>query len=156
MNIKDYAATSKIPIKILRAAVRRGFVPEILTDRDLYAMGIVEKLWLWRDFMRAQIVKLNAKDRKTLIETSKFNTKWERHAYSRMMNLPYGEELPMEKLFHELEVSFQFKLSYQQKRILYKIRKSVQNKRQYEDRKFRESLMAYEPDGKLKKALKKG
>jgi|JFJP01.1.fsa_nt_gi hypothetical protein len=151
MNIKDYALTSKIPLKILKAAVRKGFVPEILTDRDLYAMGIVEKLWLWRDFMRAQIVKLNAKDRKALIETSKFNTKWERHAYSRMMNLPYGEELHMEKLFHELEVSFQFDLSYPQKRILYKIRKSVQNKRQYEDRKFRESLMAYEPDGRIKK-----
>jgi len=155
MDIKNYAATSKIPIKILRAAVRRGVVPEILTDRDLYAMGIVEKLWLWRDFMRAQIVKLNVKDRKALIETSKFNTKWERYAYSRMTNLPYGQELPMEKLFLEIELTFRFMLSSQQKRILYKIRKSVQNKKQYEDRMFREAMMAYDPNVKFKKAVKK-
>jgi hypothetical protein len=149
MNIKDYAKTSKIPLKTLRAVVRKGYIPEILTDRDLYAMGLVEKLWSWRDFMRAQIVKLNVKDRKALIETCKFATKWERYAYSRMMNLQPEQELPMKKLFQEIETTFLFKLSPQQVRILYKLRKSVQNKKQYvarEDRKFWASQLDWAHD----------
>jgi hypothetical protein len=72
-----------------------------------------------------------------------------------MTNLPYGQELPMEKLFLEIELTFRFMLSSQQKRILYKIRKSVQNKKQYEDRMFREAMMAYDPNVKFKKAVKK-
>jgi len=149
MNIKDYAATSKIPLKTLRAAVRKGFIPELLTESDLYAIGLVEKLWLWRDFLRAQIVKLNVKDRKALIATCKFNTKWERYAYNRMMNLKPDHELPMKKLFQEIEITFLFKLSPQQIRILYKLRKSVQNKKQYvarEDRKFWASQLDWAPD----------
>lgn len=149
MNIKDYAATSKIPLKTLRAVVRKGFVPEILTDRDLYALKLVENLWLWRDFLRSQMVKLNVKDRKALIETCKFTTKWERYAYTRMMNLQPEQELPMKKLFQEIEITFLFKLSPQQVRILYKLRKSVQNKKQYvarEDRKFGASHLDWAPD----------
>ena len=149
MNIKDYAATSKIPLKTLRAAVRKGYIPKILTDRDLYAMCLVEKLWLWRDFLRSQLVKLNVKDRKALIETCKYNTKWERYAYTRMMNLQPEQELPMKRLFQEIEITFLFKLSPQQVRILYKLRKSVQNKKQYvarEDRKFWASQLDWAPD----------
>ncbi|MDD3814955.1 MAG: hypothetical protein PHZ02_09935 [Desulfocapsaceae bacterium] len=149
MNIKDYATTSKIPLKTLRAVVRKGFVPETLTDLDLYALKLVENLWLWRDFLRSQMVKLNVKDRKALIETCKFNTKWERYAYTRMMNLKPEQELPMKKLFYEIAMTFRFKLSPQQEKILYKLRKSVQNKKQYvarEEKKNWASQLDWAPD----------
>ncbi len=129
MEITEYAKTSKIPLDILKKMVKRKFISNPLIDENLRCLQFSENLWMWREYLRAQMVKLNQKQRKTFIETCNLKTRWERDAYSRMSNLiQAGEDIEIEKMIRLLEWSFQFQMSPFQRQTIYRMRKSLLRK----------------------------
>jgi len=125
MEIKEYAKTSKIPIKTLRWMERIKTISDPLPDNDLIGLKLLENLWGLHDFLRPQLSQKNIKYRKALIDTCDLKTKWERYAYSRFMNLEPGKRLFMNKLIAEIELTYRFKLSIFDIRKLYRVRKRV-------------------------------
>ncbi|MFH2124520.1 MAG: hypothetical protein ABIJ50_13690 [Pseudomonadota bacterium] len=142
MDIKGYAANSRLPLKTLRWMVAQEIISDPLTDNELIGLELLKKLWGKMDFVRPQLRQMNKKNRKPFIETCKFDTKWERSAYSRMMNIESGERLSMKKLIRDIEVTFLFELSifqikrlYQIREIAYKARKKQNQNPQNDDTK---------------------
>ncbi|MBU1567363.1 MAG: hypothetical protein KJ630_17285 [Proteobacteria bacterium] len=123
MKIKEYAKTSKIPLKTLRWMERIKTISDPLLDNDLIGLKLLEKLWGMHDFLRPQLSQKNVKYRKTLIATCDLETKWERYAFSRFMNLKPDERLFMENLIAEIELTFRFRMSVFDIRKLYRVRK---------------------------------
>ena len=126
MEIKEYAKTSKIPLKTLRWMERIKTISDPLADNDLIGLKLLEKLWGLHDFLRPQLSQKNVKYRKALIETCELETKWERYAFSRFMNLRPDKRLFMKNLIAEIELTFRFKMSIFDIRKLYRVRKRVQ------------------------------
>ena len=125
MEIKEYAKTSKIPLKTLRWMERIKTISDPLPDNDLIGLKLLENLWGLHDFLRPQFSQKNIKDRKALIDTCDLETKWERYAYSRFMNLEPDKRLFMKNLIAEIELTYRFKLSIFEIRKLYRVRKRV-------------------------------
>ena len=125
MKIKEYAKTSKIPLKTLRWMERTKTISDPLPENDLIALKLLEKLWGLHDFLRPQLSQKNVKYRKALIATCDLETKWERYAFSRFMNLAPDKRLFMENLIAEIELTFRFRMSVFDIRKLYRIRKKV-------------------------------
>jgi hypothetical protein len=125
MDIADYAATSRVPLKTLRWMAAQEIVSNPLTDRNLIGLEMVEKVWKKRDFLRPQVRQMDVKARQTLINTCTLATKWERYAYSRFMNLGTGKKLFMKHLVAEIELTYRFKLSENQVGKLFQLRKRV-------------------------------
>ncbi|MCK9293506.1 MAG: hypothetical protein M0P70_00350 [Desulfobulbaceae bacterium] len=123
MEIKEYAKTSKIPLKTLRWMERINTTSDPLTDNDLIGLKLLEKLWGMHDFLRPQITKKGKKDKEALFDTCDLETKWERYAYSRFMNMEPGKRLSMKVLLTEIELTYRFKLSDFDIRKLYRVRK---------------------------------
>ena len=123
MKIKEYAKISKIPLKTLRWMERIKTISDPLTDNDLIGMKLLGKLWGMHDFLRPQLSQKNIKSRKALIDTCALETKWERYAYSRFMNLEPDKRLFMNNLIAEIELTYRFKLSIFEIRKLYRVRK---------------------------------
>lgn len=126
MKIKEYAKTSKLPLKTLRWMERIKTISDPLPDNDLIGLKLLEKLWGLHDFLRPQLSQKNIKYRKALIETCELETKWERYAFSRFMNLKPGKRLFMNNLIAEIELTFRFKMSIFDIRKLNRLRKRVQ------------------------------
>ncbi|KJR98273.1 MAG: hypothetical protein VR65_21130 [Desulfobulbaceae bacterium BRH_c16a] len=123
MEIKEYAKTSKIPLKTLRWMKRTKTISDPLLDEDLIGMKLLENLWGLHDFLRPQLSQKNIKYRKALIDTCDLETKWERYAYSRFMNLEPNKRLFMNNLIVEIEFTYRFKLSIFEIKKLYRVRK---------------------------------
>ncbi len=123
MEIKEYAKTSKLPLKTLRWMERIKTISDPLPDNDLIGLKLLEKLWGLHDFLRPQLSQKNIKYRKALIDTCDLETKWERYAYSRFMNLGPDKRLFMNNLIAEIEFTFRFKLSIFEIKKLYRVRK---------------------------------
>lgn len=123
MEIKEYAKTSKIPLKTLRWMKRSKKISDPLLDENVIGLQLLEHLWGLHDFLRPQLRQKNIKHRQTLIETCELETKWERYAFSRFMNLKLGNRLFMKNLIAEIELTYRFKLSAFDLRKLYRVRK---------------------------------
>jgi len=123
MEIKEYAKTSKIPLKTLRWMERIKTISDPVLDEDLIGLKLLENLWGLHGFLRPQLSQKNVKYRKALIETCDLETKWERYAFSRFMNLKLDKRLFMENLIAEIELTFRFKMSLFDIRKLYRVRK---------------------------------
>lgn len=122
MDIKEYAKTSKIPLKTLRWMERIKIVSNPLTDNELIGLELIEKVWKKRDFVRPQLKLMDVKTRKALISTCGLDTKWERYAYTRFMNSEPDKRIFMMNLIPEIELTFRFKLSVFQIKRVYQIR----------------------------------
>lgn len=125
MDIKEYAKTSKLPLKTLRWIARKEIIRDPLTGNELIGLELLENLWGKREVIRPQIRQLSLKNRKALIDTCDLETKWERYAYSRFMNLESDKRLFMKNLILEIELTYHFKLSIFEIKKLYIIRKRV-------------------------------
>jgi hypothetical protein len=125
MEIKEYAKTSKIPLKTIRWMKRIKTISDPLPDEDLIGLKLLEKLWGLHDFLRPQLSQKNIKYRKALIDTCDLETKWERYAFSRFMNLEPGKRLFMKNLIAEIELTHRFKMSIFEIKKLYRVRKRV-------------------------------
>jgi hypothetical protein len=130
MNIAEFSKTSKIPLKTLQFMVKKGVVQEVLTREDLHTLSAIEKLWGLFDFIRPQIKRLNQGKRQSLIQSCGFDSRWERWAYSRMMNVPLNEKMSIKKIINDVEFTFLFKLEPWQVTRIYQVREKA-----YKDRK---------------------
>lgn len=110
--------------------VRKKIISNPLTKEDLSRLSLLEKVWWNKEIIRAQMVKFSKKERLRFVQTVDLETKWERYAYSRLMNMPSGKNLPMDKLVKEIELTFNFQLKYQHVRRLYRVKKRVYNQRE--------------------------
>lgn len=129
MEIKEYAKQSKLPLKILLWMVKEKFINDPLDEFDLLGLELLEKVWMRRDYLRAQLSRFSKKKRQTIIETAPLKTKWERYAFSRYRNLEDGEKIHMKQLIYEIEMTFNFSLERWHKRRLYKVRQKIYNLR---------------------------
>ena len=144
MEIKKYAKTSKIPLKTLRWMERIKTISDPLLDEDLIGLKLLEKLWGVHDFLRPQLSQKNVKYRKALIETCDLETKWERYAFSRFMNLKSDKRLFMANLIAEIELTFRFKMSVFDIRKLYRVRKRAHRAK---ERQLQKELSEEQPEG---------
>lgn len=110
--------------------VSQEIIHDPLSKEDLIGLALLEKVWMRRDFLRPQLAQFSFKRRLILIETAGLKTKWERYAYSRLINLPPRKNLPMHKLISEIELTFDFILKPQHIKRLYKVKKRVYNRRE--------------------------
>ncbi len=124
MQIYEYAKTSKLPLKTLKLIVKRGVIHETLTDDDLKVLVALENLWGCWDFLRPQISERSQEDRQRLIANVDFS-KWERWAYTRMINVSQNEKIIMKKIVAELEYAFLIKLEPGQIKRVYQIRDKI-------------------------------
>ncbi len=144
MKIKEYAKTSKIPLKTLRWMERIKTINDPLPENDLIGLKLLEKLWGLHDFLRPQLSQKNIKYRKALIETCDLETKWERYAFSRFMNLKSDKRLFMANLIAEIELTFRFKMSVFDIRKLYRVRKRAHRAK---ERQAQKELSEEQPEG---------
>jgi hypothetical protein len=150
MDIKEYAKTSKIPLKTLRWIARNEFISDPLTDNDLIGLKLLETLWGLHEFLRPQLHRKNIKDRKALLATCDLETKWERYVYSRFMNLEPDQRIFMRYLIPEIELTFRFKMSDFDIRKLYRVRKRVHRAKERQAQNLQNEIM-----GKSNNPLKK-
>lgn len=125
MQIGEYAKISKIPLKTLQFMLGKGVIQEELTSEDLHALSVIDYLWGVPEFLRPQLRKFNQEKRKSLIQSCDFDTKWERWAYTRMMNVPPEEKMSIKKIISEVEFAFLFKLEPWQVTRIYQIREKA-------------------------------
>jgi hypothetical protein len=144
MKIKEYAKSSKIPLKTLRWMERTKTISDPLPENDLIALKLLEKLWGLHDFLRPQLSQKNIKYRRALIETCDLETKWERYAFSRFMNLAPDKRLFMENLIAEIELTFRFRMSVFDIRKLYRVRKRAHRAK---ERQVQKELSEEHPEG---------
>ncbi|MDK9706803.1 MAG: hypothetical protein OEL83_07100 [Desulforhopalus sp.] len=144
MEIKEYAKTSKVPLKTLRWMERIKTISDPLSDNDLIGLKLLEKLWGLHDFLRPQLSQKNVKYRKALIATCDLETKWERYAFSRFMNLAPDKRLFMENLIAEIELTFRFRMSVFDIRKLYRVRKRAHRAK---ERQVQKELIEEQPEG---------
>ena len=144
MKIKEFAKTSKIPLKTLRWMERIKTISDPLPDNDLIGLKLLEKLWGLHDFLRPQLSQKNIKYRRALIVTCDLETKWERYAFSRFMNLAPDKRLFMENLIAEIELTFRFRMSVFDIRKLYRVRKRAHRAK---ERQVQKELNEEQPEG---------
>jgi hypothetical protein len=127
-TIYDFAKTSVIPLKSLKVMVKRGVIHENLRKSDLIVLKSCEKLWGCWEYQRPQISKYNKEERQRLITNPEFN-KWERWAYTRMINVSQDEKIIMKKIVAELEYAYLIKLESGQIKRIYQIRDNIYKER---------------------------
>ena len=143
MKIKEFAKTSKIPLKTLRWMERIKTISDPLPVSDLIGLKLLEKLWGLHDFLRPQLSQKNVKYRKALIATCDLETKWERYAFSRFMNLAPDKRLFMANLIAEIELTFRFRMSVFDIRKLYRVRKRAHRAK---ERQVQKELIEEQPE----------
>ena len=141
MDIKEYARTSKIPFKTLRWVAKKEIISDPLTDNELIGLKLFEKLWGEIEVIRPQLRQLKIKDRKALVDTCDLETKWERYAYSRFMNLEPDKRLFMKNLIAEIELTYRFKLSIFDIKKLYQVRKRAHKAKERHAQNSQNELM---------------
>lgn len=131
MLIAEFAKTSKkIPLKILTWMARKNIIQNPLTVDDLIGLRYMEKIWGKREVLVSQLAKEKTNIRQRLIKHCDFDTKWERWAYTRMMNIPPEEKMKMKQIISEVELTFLHKLAPWQLKRLYQVReKAYKDKR---------------------------
>lgn len=135
MHILQYAATSALPLKTLNWMVQNQFIHNPLSAEDLTGLQLLEKVWGKREILRTQLAGFSRNRRLKLIDSADLPTKWERYAMSRLQNLQPGNQLPMERLINEIELTFDFILKASHIKRLYQIRRKVYNRRHVKRRK---------------------
>jgi hypothetical protein len=85
----------------------------------------------------------NIKYRKALIATCDLETRWERYAFSRFMNLAPNKRLVMENLIAEIELTFRFRMSVFDIRKLYRVRKRAHRAK---ERQVQKELSEEQPE----------
>lgn len=129
VEITEFVKESRIPLKTLRLLLKTGLIQDPLTDEDLAGLRFLDKTWANRDLMRAQLASFSIVRRKRLLETTDLETKWERYAYARLMNLKPDQQFRMTVLFYEIQETYKFTLDKYHKRRLYQIRDKVYHQR---------------------------
>lgn len=125
MDINQYARQSRLPLKILNWMVSQQVIHDPLTKEDLIGLGLLEIVWMKRDYLRPQLSKFSKKRRQEFLEKVDLETKWERYAFSRFRNLPAGGKIGMKQLVDEIEMTFDFTLNWWQKKRLYQVRQKI-------------------------------
>lgn len=125
-TIREYAAVSSIPRRILLHLNRKGIIQDPLCSEDLIGLQFLEQIWGNREVLRAQLCRLAMKTRLSLIRTAAISTKWERYAYSRYRNQEPGKKLPLQQVIEEIETTFSFRLDDQHIKRIYRIRNQAQ------------------------------
>jgi len=133
MTIVEFAKNSPIPKRILLYLHRKGFIHDPLSTDDQTALNFMGRIWGRKELLRAQIAKLSMKNRLSFLRTADLPSKWERYAYTRFRNQKKGKKLAMEIVIEEIEISFHFRLSKEQKKNLYRIRNRAQVARHREN-----------------------
>jgi DNA-binding transcriptional MerR regulator len=141
MDIKEYAKTSKIPLKTLRWMERIKIVSNPLIDNERIGLELIEKVWGLHDFLRPQLHRKNIKDRKALLDTCDLETKWERYVYTRFMNLGPDQRIFMRYLIPEIELTFRFKMSAFDIIKLYRVRKRVHRAKERQAQNLQHEIM---------------
>jgi len=141
MDIKEYAKNSKIPLKTLLWMAKKEIINTPLTDNDLIGLKLLETLWGLNDFLRPQLRQKNITYRKALISTCALDTKWERYACTRFMNMEPGQWLLMKNLIPEIEITFRLKLSDSQIIKLYRVRKRVHRTKERQAKNLQNEIM---------------
>ena len=72
-----------------------------------------------------QMRKFSKPQRVRFISTVDLETKWERYAYGRLLNIPRGKYIRMENLIDEIQLTFDFRLRPAHIRRLYKVKQKV-------------------------------
>ena len=134
MDINQYARQSRLPLKILNWMVGQQIIHDPLTKEDLIGLGLLEKVWMRRDYLRPQLSQFSKKRRQEFLEKVDLETKWERYAFSRFRNLPAGEKIGMKQLVDEIEITFDFTLNWWQIKRLYRVRQKIYHLRMKEKR----------------------
>ena len=129
MDLKEFTERSKLPLKVLKFMVARGWIHDPLDEIDQIGLELLEKTWLSHNILRPQLASFSYKRRLKLIKTAGLKTKWERYAYSRLDNLPPKTNLKMHDLVREIELTFGFALKPSHVKQLYKVKKKVYNRR---------------------------
>lgn len=64
-------------------------------DQNLFppALQLIEKVWCKKEIIRMQMRKFSKPQRVRFISTVDLETKWERYAYGRLINIPPGEHI---------------------------------------------------------------
>ncbi|HFC00419.1 MAG TPA: hypothetical protein ENJ53_06395 [Phaeodactylibacter sp.] len=114
--------------------VGQQIIQDPLTESDLIGLQTLEKVWMRRDYLRAQLSQFSKKRRQEFLEKVDLETKWERYAFSRFRNLPAGEKIGMKQLVDEIEMTFDFTLNWWQKKRLYQVRQKIYHLRMKEKR----------------------
>jgi len=125
-TIREYAAGSPLPRRVLLYLNRIGIIQDPLSQKDLTGLQLLEKVWGNKEILRAQLSRLSMRTRLSLIRTAAIPTKWERYAYSRYYNQEPGKKLPLQRVIEEIETTFFFRLNDQHIKRLYKIRNRAQ------------------------------
>jgi len=125
-TIREYAAGSSIPRRVLLYLNRIDIIQDPLSPKDLIGLQLLEQIWGNREVLRSQLSRLSMKTRLSLIRTAAISTKWERYAFSRYFNQEPGKKLPMQQVIEEIETTFIFRLSDQHIKRLYTIRNRAQ------------------------------
>lgn len=136
MDINTYHKKSKLPLKALRWMMRQGIIADPLTFEDTTALQLMEKVWCRKEIIRLQMRKFSKPQRIRFISTVDLETKWERYAYGRFLNIPPGKYISMENLIEEIQLTFNFRLRPAHIRRLYKVKQKV-----YYQRKKRKKLV---------------
>lgn len=131
MDIQDYASQSRLPLEAFKWMVKKAVINNPLTTDDLAGLKLVEQIWGSSELLRAQIKRFSKVDRKKLIDTCEFATKWEAFAHTRISNLKNGERITMKQLISEIELNYELTVDYHMRKRLYRIREKVYNHRRY-------------------------
>lgn len=129
MEIKEYANQSRIPLKILRWMVKKSYIENPLSEKNIAALELLENTWGSSEIIRSQLVKYPMVRRVDLLTMPDFETKWERYAYSRFRNMKGGIRLSMKQLIGEIEMTFGFTLEHHHVKRLYTVRSRAYNRR---------------------------
>ncbi len=132
MDIYTYHKKSKLPLKALRWMMRQGIIADPLTSENMTALQLIEKVWCRKEIIRMQMRKFSKPQRVRFISTVDLETKWERYAYGRLINIPPGEYIRMENLIDEIQLTFDFRLRPAHIRRLYKVKQKVYYQRKKE------------------------
>ncbi|WP_267926003.1 hypothetical protein [Desulfolithobacter dissulfuricans] len=103
----------------------KRIIDDPLTEKNIAGLEMLEQLWGRHEVLRAQLGRLSKPRRQRLIDTAGLETKWERYAYGRYMNLENGQKLAMKQLIAEIEETYGFSLNKIQVRRLYQIREKI-------------------------------
>jgi hypothetical protein len=153
-TIYDFATTSVIPLKALKVMVKRGVIHENLRKSDLIVLKSCEKLWGCWEYQRHQISKYNKEERQRLISNPEYS-KWERWAYTRMMNTPQGKKIILKNIIKELEYAYLIELEPGQIKRIYEVRKKVYNDKKAMEKKA-QAITDYLPDNEQMPNIKDG
>ena len=119
--------------KILTYLKRKKIIGNFIEDKA--KILFLQKIWGDKILLRAQLSKMNKKERQRFLDTCDYETKWERYAFTRLKNHIYNEsrsKLSLKRLIEEIETYYKFEMKVKKVKKLLKIRKRIYNQKQYQ------------------------